>query len=154
MSQINKLNIYDLLVNKAKDEKIPFLGICLGMQLLTKKSDEGNLNGLGLIEAETLSFKNEFKNRSLELRVPHMGWNNVEIINDTNFTKNLGSNDKFYFVHSFYVKCASQSNISLQSNYGFDFAAAICDKNIYGAQFHPEKSHRYGINLFKNFVEM
>lgn len=154
MSQINELNIFDLLVSKAKEEKIPFFGICLGMQLLTRKSAEGKLKGLGIIEADTLSFKSQFINSSIQLRVPHMGWNYVNIINDSNFTENSGSKDKFYFVHSFYVKCDSQKNVSMEANYGFNFAAAIFDENVYGAQFHPEKSHSYGISLFKNFVEM
>lgn len=155
MRKIKELNLTESLIYKANQEKIPFLGICLGMQLLTHRSDEGVEKGLSLIDAETLSFKkvldlNQFK-------VPHMGWSLCKIVNQQ--VKLVDGFDmfdevRFYFVHSYYVKCKNSSNVFMETNYGIDYASAIFQDNIYGAQFRPEKSHKFGMKLFANFSKV
>ncbi len=141
-----------VLNDKALKEKIPVLGICLGMQLLTNHSDEGELKGLGWIDAETLKFKPE--NYTEKIRVPHMGWNLVKIEKETLLTKNFFPENRFYFVHSYYVKCKHEKNKLMTTHHGLDFDSAIINDNIFGAQFHPEKSHKFGMQLFKNFSSL
>lgn len=154
MSRINKMEIREVLNQKALHEKIPILGICLGMQLLTESSEEGKLSGLAWIKAQTLSFKNVVDTRLL--KVPHMGWNTVITETPSQLTEGFSTIEdlRFYFVHSFYVKCQSPQNSILKAHYGISFDAAIQQDNIYGAQFHPEKSHKFGMKLFENFVRL
>ncbi len=150
---INKINKFeglkDILNEKALNEKIPILGICLGMQLLTNKSEEGLLDGLGWIEAETLRF-----NKLKGLKVPHMGWNRVNLNFSSDLTKNLLDESKFYFVHSYYVKVNELKNEILTTKHGMNFSSGIQKENIFGVQFHPEKSHKYGMEIFKNFSKI
>lgn len=151
MQRINDSGLLPVLQQKALEEKVPFLGICLGMQLLTEKSEEGELKGLGFIKGETLKF-NSPDNR---LKIPHMGWNLIHIKNNSLLTAGMEKGEqKFYFVHSYYVKCSSESNIVAQTNYSLMFDSIIQDGNIFGAQFHPEKSHRFGMNLLTNFAKI
>ena len=151
MNKINELDFKELLNYKALEEKIPVLGICLGMQLLTNSSEEGVLPGLGWIPAETLKFKFE---KEQNLKIPHMGWNLVEKNKDSKLTEDFIDEARFYFVHSYYVKCQNDSNSILKTTYGLTFDSAIQNENIYGAQFHPEKSHKFGMNLLKNFSKI
>nr|WP_294995044.1 imidazole glycerol phosphate synthase subunit HisH [uncultured Sediminibacterium sp.] len=149
MEQINKSGLRNVLDKEALETSKPILGICLGMQLLTRRSDEGHSPGLGWINAETLRFP------VMEgLRVPHMGWNEVKITDHNPLTINLLPNSRFYFVHSYRVKVVDAVDNMMTCHYGIEFDAAIHHKNIFGVQFHPEKSHKYGMQLFKNFVEM
>lgn len=128
-------------------KKKPILGICLGMQLLTRSSEEGKLPGLSWIPAKTKHFP------SLPgLRVPHMGWNQVFHNNWSKLTFELPKDNRFYFVHSYFVQTESQEHSILKCHYGIDFDAAIQKDNIFGVQFHPEKSHRFGMQLLKNFA--
>ena len=151
MSNISDLGIKEVLDEKALEDKIPILGICLGMQLLTEKSEEGNFEGLGWIPGETVKFK--FPDN--KVKVPHMGWNIVNIKSDQKIVKDLGEEPRFYFVHSYYVKVQNEENKLLETNYGgIIFDSAIHKNNIYGAQFHPEKSHKFGMQLLKNFAEI
>ncbi len=145
MSKINKLGLKNILLDRAS-EGIPILGICLGMQLLLDSSEEGKLPGLGLIPGEVKKF-----NAENNLKVPHMGWNDVEIVQDNNLTKNLLPHSRFYFVHSYFAKVRNASHSMMQTNYGHVFDSAISNQNIFGVQFHPEKSHKYGIKLLENF---
>jgi glutamine amidotransferase len=125
----------------------PLLGICVGMQMLTLGSEEGNLAGLGLIQAHTRRFP-----PAADLRIPHMGWNTVNWLAPGHpLAKNLLEECRFYFVHSFRVMCESTANSLATCNYGGEFSAAITDGNIAGVQFHPEKSHRFGLQLLRNF---
>jgi imidazole glycerol-phosphate synthase subunit HisH len=140
----------DVLNYKANIEKIPILGICLGMQLMTKSSQEGNLPGLGWINAKTIKFKFDDN----KLKIPHMGWNTVKKKNECQLINNLNKNSRFYFVHSYYVKVQNNQNSILKTNYGINFDAAFNKKNIYGVQFHPEKSHKYGKKIFENFAKI
>ena len=151
MNNISEMEIKEVLDKKALEDKIPILGICLGMQLLTEKSEEGNLMGLGWIPGETIKFK--FPDN--KVKVPHMGWNIVNIKSDQKIVKDLGDQPRFYFVHSYYVKVQDEENKLLETTYGdIVFDSAIHKENIYGAQFHPEKSHRFGMQLLKNFAEI
>ena len=125
----------------------PMLGICVGMQMLTLHSEEGNLPGLGLIQAHTRRFPN-----ADGLRIPHMGWNTIKW-EAADHPLARGLNDcRFYFVHSFRVICESSANSLATCTYGGDFSAAIVNGNIAGVQFHPEKSHRFGLQLLSNFA--
>ena len=153
MKRINDSNLIEVLNEKALKEQIPILGICLGMQLMTKSSDEGNLKGLGWIDAKTLSFKKFLPSGS---RIPHMGWNSVSISSSSLLTSELDKYDeaRFYFVHSYFVKVDDEKNSILKTNYGITFDSAIQKDNIYGTQFHPEKSHKFGIKIFENFARI
>ncbi len=149
MTRINESGLKEVLNTKAKVDKVPIFGICLGMQLLTRGSDEGVLAGLGWIDADTIKFP------VMEgLKVPHMGWNMVIPSTPSKLTQSLPEESRFYFVHSYYVKVDKPENSILKANYGIEFDAAIQNENIYGAQFHPEKSHKFGMQLLKNFSEI
>ncbi|MDB3862218.1 imidazole glycerol phosphate synthase subunit HisH [Flavobacteriaceae bacterium] len=155
MNQLRNRELEDVIVEKATIDKVPLLGICLGMQLLTNSSEEGKEKGLGLIQAETLSFKKEFNKQNIKERVPHMGWNDVFIQQNISLTENLNEESlRFYFVHSYYVRCYNKENSLMKSSYGLDFDSAIINDNIYGVQFHPEKSHKFGKELLLNFLNI
>ena len=149
MRRINEKGFRDVLDKKVLEEKVPILGICLGMQLLTRKSEEGLLPGLGWIPADTIRFP--IQNG---LKVPHMGWNIVIPFTKSKLTDNLPEESRFYFVHSYYVKVDNTENSILKCLYGVTFDAAIQKDNIYGAQFHPEKSHKFGMQFLKNFANL
>jgi imidazole glycerol-phosphate synthase subunit HisH len=150
MAHIKKCGLQAPLRIKVMEEKIPILGICLGMQLLCLHSEEGVLPGLGFVEADVRSFDT---NTEHKLKVPNMGWNTLNIVKDNNILCN-NMESKFYFVHSYYVQCRISSNILATAFYGDDFVAAFQSENIYGVQFHPEKSHKYGLNVMKRFSEL
>ena len=151
IQKIDELNLRSVLVHKAKVDKIPFLGICLGMQLLTRSSDEGILNGLDLVPAKTIKFKFD---EDSKLKIPHMGWNFVKVNTPSKLTESFTPEHRFYFVHSYKVVCDDNANSILKTNYGGDFDAAIQNNNVYGTQFHPEKSHKYGMQLLTNFSKL
>ena len=148
MINIKKKGILNCIEKKVREEFIPILGICLGMQMMLQRSDEGKQEGLGWINGEVKKF------RLNELKVPHMGWNNINVINESKFTDNLDSNSKFYFVHSYYASLNNPDDIVSKSKYGLDFTWAINHKNFYGVQFHPEKSHKFGIALLNNISKL
>ena len=151
IKKIDELNLRSVLVRKAKIDKIPFLGICLGMQLLTRGSEEGVLKGLDLVPAKTIKFK--FDDLP-SLKVPHMGWNLVKRNTSSLLTENFNNEFRFYFVHSYKVICDQNENSILKTNYGGDFDSAIQNENVYGVQFHPEKSHKFGMQLLTNFSKI
>lgn len=195
MANIERLGLRPIL-REAVDKSIPLLGICLGMQLLARRSEEGKLPGLGLIEADVVRF--DFSRLEKKLNVPHMGWNSVCVHRDnrllppgsveesleggrpmpTSAAKllpNIGrcghppctcnlqpgfstgpaaESHRFYFVHSFYLRCDRPEDVIGVTEYGYPFASVVGRDNIYGTQFHPEKSHRFGINLLANFVRI
>ena len=152
MRQLRKLKLEEVIIEKATLDKVPLLGICLGMQLLTNSSEEGKEKGLALINAKTISFKKSFAVNNINNRIPHMGWNNIVVKKENDLTKNLIEMSRFYFVHSYYVECLRKENTLMTSQYGLDFDSAIVENNIYGVQFHPEKSHKYGKKLISNYL--
>lgn len=148
MISLKTTGLVQVLNDKVMIEKVPILGICLGMQLLTKRSEEGVLPGLGWLDAETVRFP---KNNGL--RVPHMGWNTVKIEKESPLFE--GDDEKrFYFVHSYYVRCNDPHDILTTTYYGLDFCSSVNHENIYGVQYHPEKSHRFGMRQLKKFAEL
>lgn len=150
MQRINNMpGLLEVLNDKALKEKVPVLGICLGMQLLTLGSEEGVLPGLGWIAGRAHHFESRIDQM---LKVPHMGWNVAKIVNETKLTEGFEGELRFYFVHSYYVLVEQQQCSMMKTSYGVDFDAAIHQDNIFGAQFHPEKSHKFGMRLFKNFA--
>ena len=152
MNNINKLNITNLLRFKVLDEKKPILGICLGMQLMCNHSEEGDVLGLSFIDAKVKKFN--FSNDN-QLKIPHMGWNKVKLLNNqSNIFKKSLEGSRFYFVHSYYVKCNNSSDVLTKTDYGLSFDSSCESENIIGVQFHPEKSHSFGMNLFKNFLKI
>ena len=151
VSRIDELNLRPVLTYKAKEQKIPFLGICLGMQLLTRGSEEGVLKGLDFVSAQTIKFKFE---KDSDLKIPHMGWNFVKENTKSKLTEGFTDEYRFYFVHSYYVLCDKPENSILKTTHGVEFDSAIQHENLYGAQFHPEKSHKYGMHLLTNFSKI
>ena len=144
---INKLGLKEVLNNSVLNKKIPILGICLGMQIMTKASEEGNLAGLGWIRGKCKKFILK------KLRVPHMGWNYIKVQCKIPLTEQITDSFKFYFVHSYYVVLDNPDDIMFSTNYGEEFCSAFQRKNIFGVQFHPEKSHKFGLQFLKNFIE-
>ena len=152
MNNLNEFDLATLLNKKVLQDKIPVLGICLGMQLMTRSSEEGVLPGLGWIDAQTVKFK--FDDTSKRHPVPHMGWEYTSKIKESRLLRGMYTSPRFYFVHSYYIKCDRAEDVLTQTNYSFDFVSGFEKENILGVQFHPEKSHKFGMLLLKNFVEL
>lgn len=150
MLNLNALGISDLIRKKALEDNTPLLGICLGMQLLCKGSEEGNAPGLGVVDAKVSKFS---FNNSINLKVPHMGWNHVLLKKESVLFEDALSELRFYFVHSYYVSCDNKSDILTTTFYGEEFVSSFQIGKIYGVQFHPEKSHKFGMLLLRNFIE-
>jgi glutamine amidotransferase len=150
MQRINDTpGLREVLDRKALMDGVPVLGVCLGMQLLTSASEEGALRGLGWIPGATRRFP------KLEgLKVPHMGWNIARPHGPCRLVADVGLKPRYYFVHSYYVRVNDPAHSIMRSHYGIDFDSAIGRDNIYGVQFHPEKSHRFGMQILKNFAEL
>lgn len=152
VQRIDATGLRSLLSQKAEVEKVPVLGICLGMQLLTKSSEEGKLSGLGWIPAKTIKFSFD---AGSNLKVPHMGWNEIHVVNQYPLINDLPPEPRFYFVHSYHVKTEDDRYVIARTHYGHDFDSMITNgDNIFGAQFHPEKSHKFGMKLFENFARI
>ena len=152
MKKIKEYGIIPLLNHKVNQDKTPVLGICLGMQIMAKKSEEGELPGLGWIDAEVKKFRFE-SNEHSNLKIPHMGWNKLRIKKSDPLYDGLADDSRFYFVHSYHMVCNNKNNVLAETEYGYDFASVVSRDNIIGVQFHPEKSHKFGIKLLKNFIE-
>jgi glutamine amidotransferase len=135
-----------------KERQVSVLGICVGMQILASSSEEGSAAGLGWIPGRVRSFRSVAA--SAQLPMPHMGWNDVVPAVDAPLFKGLEAGSRFYFLHSFYFDCDNQSHALARASYGVDFSCAVAAGNVYGVQFHPEKSHHYGAALLKNFAEL
>ena len=147
MMRLNQSGMREALDNKVLVEGIPVIGICVGMQMMAKRSDEGKEAGLGWIDGEVLKFD------SKQLLVPEMGWNSVEHNDDAVF-EGLSESPRFYFLHSYYFKCNNRSDVIGTSEYGQTFDSVIRHGNIYGIQCHPEKSHSNGVRLLQNFSKI
>ncbi|MCP4378057.1 MAG: imidazole glycerol phosphate synthase subunit HisH, partial [bacterium] len=154
MSHIRQMGLLDVLNEMVLVRKTPVLGICLGMHLMGRRSAEGDLPGLGWIDADTVRF--EFDSSIDSEKVPHMGWNVAHPRHCDTLFKGLDNSEDtaFYFVHSYHVVCDDEADVLATAMHGYEFTCAIEKGNILATQFHPEKSHRYGMGLLKNFVEM
>lgn len=152
MSMLNKSGFREILDQKILIDKLPILGICVGMQILSNGSEEGKLQGLGWIDG----FVKKIDATLLEHKpkLPHLGWNSIEIKKQTKLTENINEEIGFYFIHSYYFECKNDNDILTTSNYGKEFTSAVNKENIFGTQFHPEKSHSNGITLLKNFAQL
>jgi imidazole glycerol-phosphate synthase subunit HisH len=151
MELLNRSGMRKALEKLVLDDHVPVLGICVGMQILARSSDEGEAHGLGWIDGHVKGFKSLQQDKLL---IPHMGWNDVRPTSSTKLFRQLESEARFYFLHSFYFECERQADIAASSTYGTDFSCAVNAANIYGVQFHPEKSHHFGSQLLRNFADL
>jgi imidazole glycerol-phosphate synthase subunit HisH len=151
MQNLKQLGLIEILTRKVMQEKTPILGICLGVQLFTKGSDEGKEPGLGWIDGYTKAFDRNVLNG--KLKVPHMGWSDVKYNLESKLFQGFVETPRFYFVHSYHLVCKQSAHELTQCNYGYSFAAGVEHDNIVGVQFHPEKSHKFGMRLLDNFVK-
>lgn len=150
MGHLQESGLRDALTARVIDDGLPFLGICVGMQLLARRSDEGSLPGLGWIDADVRRFDlTQFHQRT---HLPHMGWNDATPTRPDRLFRGMESGARFYFLHSYHVVCASESSVLTETEYGDVFASGVRRDNIWGVQFHPEKSHSAGIRLLENFA--
>lgn len=149
MNKLQETGLIETIKDQVLEGKKPILGICLGMQLLGRASEEGSKAGLGLIPFDNVKFQLENTN----LKVPHMGWDIVDFKQKNHLLEGLEGTHRYYFVHSFHAKCDSIENVLMTCDYGYEFVAAVVKDNIYGVQFHPEKSHDFGMALLNNFVK-
>lgn len=176
MKSLNESGMKHALDEAVQKNGIPILGICLGAQLMCKSSQEGNTPGLGWFDAEVLSFRKEWEmsgilsnlqpvkeseietrpstKKNNRLRVPHMGWNYVDTKKECLVTHDLPDNPRFYFVHSYYIHSNRPEDIMFETAYGNRFASGLHHENKYAVQFHPEKSHKFGLKLFENFLNL
>ena len=138
------------LNRRVLEDRVPVLGICLGVQLFARSSEEGELPGLGWIDADVRRF--DPARMAEKLRIPHMGWADVEIVKSHPLFSELPSSPRFYFVHSYHLVCDTESDVALRATHGYAFTAAVALDNVMGVQFHPEKSHAYGLRLLENFA--
>jgi imidazole glycerol-phosphate synthase subunit HisH len=152
MSQLNNSGMREKLDDLVLNQKIPVIGICVGMQMMGNKSDEGNLQGLKWIDADIKKFDESTILQRTKL--PHMGWNDVKPVPNHPLFVGLEDDAIFYFLHSFYFQCNSISDSIAISDYGINFTSAANHNNVYGIQFHPEKSHHYGEQLLHNFAKL
>lgn len=152
MEQLDASGMRPVLESLVKEQHVPVLGICVGMQILASSSEEGSSAGLGWVPGRVRSFRTT--PQSAQLPMPHMGWNDVLPVVDSPLFKGLETDPRFYFLHSFYFDCDNDAHALARASYGFDFSCAVAVGNVYGVQFHPEKSHHYGASLLKNFAEL
>ena len=148
--KLNQSGLVEILYQKAMVEKIPVLGVCVGMQLLTGGSEEGNLPGLGWIRGRIVRFRKELLTQ--DLKIPHMGWCEVSVNKPSRLFDNMFPQPRFYFVHSYHAELEDESDVLVYAEYGYRFVAGIEHENIMGIQFHPEKSHKFGMKILENFV--
>jgi imidazole glycerol-phosphate synthase subunit HisH len=152
MARLAQSGMREALADLALRQRVPILGVCVGMQMLGHGSDEGELPGLGWIDGWVKSL--EARPSADTLPVPHMGWNDVRPVVKSRLFDQLDSDARFYFLHSYYFVCERDEDQLAVADYGSDFACAVHADNIFGVQFHPEKSHHYGARLLQNFAEM
>jgi glutamine amidotransferase len=151
MRKLKSSGLISVMEQKVFEDKVPILGICLGAQLMTKSSEEGVEDGLGWVDAQTVSF--DKTKMGSGLKIPHMGWNYVNPFKDSMLFEGMHSDPRFYFVHSYHFQMSNPEDIWLQSEYGYEFCVAYQRDNVFACQFHPEKSHKFGLKLMENFVK-
>jgi imidazole glycerol-phosphate synthase subunit HisH len=150
MQSLQARNLIPVLNECVLQRRMPVLGICLGMQLFTKGSEEGKLPGLGWLNARTIRISS--KEQQPALRVPHMGWNTVHVLRPCVLFRDTAQQPRFYFVHSYHVICDDGEDVTAITHHGVDFASSFERGNVFGVQFHPEKSHKFGMKVLENFV--
>jgi imidazole glycerol-phosphate synthase subunit HisH len=150
MRNLARLGLLEPLHRQVRERRRPVLGICLGMQLMARRSEEGEEAGLGWVDAEVVRFEPA---ALTGLKVPHMGWNVVHAAKPSALLADMEGEQRFYFVHSYHMRCSDPADVLLRASYGTEFDAGIEHENVAGVQFHPEKSHRFGLRLLKNFAE-
>jgi glutamine amidotransferase len=148
MENLNKTGLSGLLHDEVMSKGKPILGICLGMQLLTNHSEEGDAKGLGFVDAQTIHFPEPAPG----LHIPHMGWNEISPAKESQYSEGLNRPSLMYFVHTYYVKCVEAEDVLFRTRYGIEFDSAFLKDHIAGFQFHPEKSHRPGLELIRKFI--
>lgn len=153
MGQLEGRELIPIIQEEAKKGK-PILGICLGMQLLGRRSEEGEKPGLGLIPFDSVRFHFDNVDESLkkQLKIPHMGWDIVTMKQNRPLVQEIDGTQRYYFVHAYHAVCDTPENVLMTCDYGYEFAASVCKDNVYGVQFHPEKSHDFGMKILENFV--
>ena len=152
MTQFNNSGMRDEVENQVFNNKIPIVGICVGMQMMARSSDEGKLPGLGWIDGDVRLFNPDLI--KFKTRLPHMGWNTIIKKKENNLFLNLESDSRFYFLHSYYFVCNNEEDALCETEYGVKYASAVNKNNIFGVQFHPEKSHSNGVQLLQNFAKL
>jgi glutamine amidotransferase len=152
MTRLEQSKMRPVLDELVQRKHVPVLGVCIGMQMLARGSDEGKVPGLGWLDADVRSFKGQ---PSFDLPIPHIGWNDVEVApGGSGLFTHLEADARFYFLHSYYLDCDDIADIAAVSTYGLRFSCAVRRANVYGVQFHPEKSHEHGTQLLKNFAAL
>jgi len=151
MENLKTLGLYDILNDSVLIRKKPILGICLGMQLMTNLSEEGDAVGFGWVDAKVKKFR---INNTLEFKVPHVGWNQVEIKKESMLMTGIDNLSEFYFVHAYVCKCNNEADVLNVSNYEMEFDSAFERDNIFGVQYHPEKSFEVGKTIINNFIQL
>lgn len=151
MQRLNVSGMRNTLDELVLEKQVPVLGICVGMQMMARSSEEGVMPGLGWLEAHVNRF--DFSNISPKILLPHMGWNDVKAISNSVLFAGIDL-PRFYFLHSYYFVPRDSSQILSTTHYGIDFTSSVCERHIYGVQFHPEKSHEWGISMLKNFATL
>jgi glutamine amidotransferase len=152
MHNLSNMGFLEALNVRVLQNKTPVMGICLGMQLFSQASEEGKSAGLGWIDAVTVKFS--FSGQSTPLKVPHMGWNTLNITKHHPLLADMPEDMRFYFVHSYHVQCRDEGDSIATTCHGYDFTSVVAKENICGVQFHPEKSHKFGMKLLHNFMNL
>jgi glutamine amidotransferase len=151
MGNLKELGLLEIIHTAVLENKIPVLGICLGMQLMAMRSEEGNISGLGWFDADVVKFQ---VRDNLKYKVPHMGWNQITKTKESSLLSGVPDLAEFYFLHSYYLQCNEPTDILAETEYESKFTSAVEKENIFGVQFHPEKSHDVGAQLLRNFANM
>lgn len=152
MQRLEESGLKDVLNDLVLKNKIPVLGVCVGMQMLANSSEEGKLPGLGWIDGTVKRF--ESTTMQSNIFIPHMGWNDINIVKKNRLLIDLDESTRFYFLHSYYFYCNNNENKIAETDYGMVFDCVVNHENVYGVQFHPEKSHQWGVQILKNFAEL
>ena len=155
MEHLHSQGLVNVMNDKVMGQRTPILGICLGMQLFANGSEEGSSPGLGWVDADFVRFNFDAQTAAAEgLKIPHMGWNTIRLRKENPLFASMANDARFYFVHSFYARCKQEDDILATTWYGQDYVSAYARDSIIGVQFHPEKSLRWGIDVFRKFVQL
>jgi glutamine amidotransferase len=149
VTELKSQELWDIINRRVKNDKIPILCICLGAQLVVDHSEEGDIDGFGWIKGQVMRF-----NFSDRMKIPHMGWNEVTTKKKSRLFDDMYENPRFYFVHSYHFTNIQENDILTTTIYGTEFVSSLEKENIFAVQFHPEKSHKYGMKLFENFIQI